>query len=286
MAWIEFHQTMPRHKKTVRLARELKLSRREAVGLMCDLWCWALDNADKDGTLTDVDAEDIADAMDYPRKQGDKLVDALITCGYMNRVNGALVLHDWYDYAGKLSEKRETDKKRKAAARANKLGKNSEGCPQDVQRTSSGNPLVTVPNHIYTSTTLHSVDVSPPTPSKARKPEFDLEARLKDFSPPMQGALRDWLSYKAEKRQGYKPTGLKSFLSEAENNVRKYGEATVVNSIRMSMAANYQGVVWDKASQGKPQARSNAQQASNWNYTQHDYSEEDFRSILVPLGND
>lgn len=286
MAWIEFHQTMPRHKKTVRLARELKLSRREAVGLMCDLWCWALDNADKDGTLTDVDAEDIADAMDYPRKQGDKLVDALITCGYMDRVNGALVLHDWYDYAGKLSEKRETDKKRKAAARANKLGKNSEGFPQDVQRTSSGNPLVTVPNHIYTSTTLHSVDVSPPTPSKVKKPEFDLEARLKDFSPPMQGALRDWLSYKAEKRQGYKPTGLKSFLSEAENNVRKYGEATVVNSIRMSMAANYQGVVWDKATQQRQTASKPAQQASNWNYTQHDYSEEDFRSILVPLGND
>ena len=282
MAWIEFHQTMPRHKKTVRLARELKLSRREAVGLMCDLWCWALDNADKDGTLTDVDAEDIADAMDYPRKQGDKLVDALITCGYMDRVDGALVLHDWYDYAGKLSEKRETDKKRKAAARANKLGKNSEGCPQDVQRMSSGNPLVTVPNHIYTSTTFHSVDVSPPTPSKVKKPEFDLEARLKDFSPPMQEALRDWLSYKAEKRQGYKPTGLKSFLSEAENNVRKYGETTVVNSIRMSMAANYQGVVWDKASQQAGRSSKSTYDPA-WNYPQNKYSDYDLKDIALKL---
>lgn len=130
------------------------------------------------------------------------------------------------------------------------------------------------------------IDITPPTPSKVKKPEFDLEARLKDFSPPMQEALRDWISYKAEKRQGYKPTGLKSFLSEAENNVRKYGEATVVNSIRMSMAANYQGVVWDKASQQRQTSKPVQQQASNWNYTQHDYTEQDFRSILVPLGND
>ena len=127
---------------------------------------------------------------------------------------------------------------------------------------STGNPLVTVPNHINTSTTLRSVDVSPPTPSKAKKPDFDLEARLAGFHPSMRDALKDWLAYKTEKRQGYKPTGLESFLSEAENNAKKYGAETVARSIRMSMAANYQGVVWDKAA-GSVAPKANAGRFDN-----------------------
>lgn len=129
--------------------------------------------------------------------------------------------------------------------------------------------------------------ISPPRQEKAaKKPDFDLENRLADFSQPMQDALRDWLAYKAEKRQAYKPTGLKNFLAEAENNVRKYGEQTVANSIRMSMAANYQGVVWDKAAQQKSKAGGeNATSGGDgWSYeNQRRYSDSELADIAVKL---
>ena len=59
-------------------------------------------------------------------------------------------------------------------------------------------------------------------------------------------AVKDWTKYKMEKRQGYKPTGFKSFLSEVENRLNEFGEKAVVDIIRLSMSNNWQGVAWDK----------------------------------------
>ena len=51
MAWIELHQTLPSNRKTMRLKRLLKIKTPQAVGHMCMLWLWAVDNA-ADGDLT------------------------------------------------------------------------------------------------------------------------------------------------------------------------------------------------------------------------------------------
>ena len=59
-------------------------------------------------------------------------------------------------------------------------------------------------------------------------------------------AVKDWLSYKKERRQQYKPTGLKNLLGAIQKNVSEYGEEAVIEVIRESMGANYQGIVWDK----------------------------------------
>lgn len=127
MAWFEAHQNMPRHRKTLILAASLGVSRREAIGLMWDLWAWGLDNADIDGRLIGLTAQDIADAMDFPRKKGAKLMDALTESGYVEQLDGVYVLHDWRDYAGKLNERRAKDRVRK-----------SSGNPAEIQRKKSG----------------------------------------------------------------------------------------------------------------------------------------------------
>lgn len=141
MAWLELHQTVKKHRKTLRLSSLLNISRREAVGLLCDLWLWAIDNADKHGLLDGLSAEDIGMALDMNKRQSERTVDALVNAGYLDLSDGQYVLHDWYDYCGKLNDKRETDRRRKADNR-----RKPEGSPKDVQRTSSGSPLVTVPN--------------------------------------------------------------------------------------------------------------------------------------------
>lgn len=66
------------------------------------------------------------------------------------------------------------------------------------------------------------------------------------FSPAMGEKLDEWLAYKAEKRQKYKPQGLKTLLSKTEKEIAKYGEEAVMDVIDSSMSSGYQGIVWDR----------------------------------------
>jgi hypothetical protein len=52
-------------------------------------------------------------------------------------------------------------------------------------------------------------------------------------------ALKDWLAYKTEKRQGYKKSGLKAALTKWSN---EFTSATFPSSVQNSMANNWQGV--------------------------------------------
>ena len=73
------------------------------------------------------------------------------------------------------------------------------------------------------------------------------------FSPELLAAVKDWLTYKHERREDYKPTGLKAMTTEIRNNAATYGEAAVIALIRVCMAQNYKGITWDKLQQKQPQ---------------------------------
>lgn len=50
MAWIESHQTLSRHRKTLRAAALLHVDRHKMIGHLHELWWWALDNVPGWGT--------------------------------------------------------------------------------------------------------------------------------------------------------------------------------------------------------------------------------------------
>src|SRR5690606_8205395 len=118
MAWIESHQSLAKHKKLLRLAALLKTNRVQLVGHLHYLWWWGLDNADIDGRLGDVSAFEIAEASEWDGDP-DEFVDALVSAGFLKLVDGQYVLHDWYDYAGKLNERREKERERSRQRRNN-----------------------------------------------------------------------------------------------------------------------------------------------------------------------
>ena len=70
------------------------------------------------------------------------------------------------------------------------------------------------------------------------------------FSGELLSAVESWLRYKQEKRQKYKPEGLRNLLSEIRNNAEKYGDGAVAEVIRVSMASGYQGIVFDRLGRG------------------------------------
>lgn len=66
------------------------------------------------------------------------------------------------------------------------------------------------------------------------------------LSPRMVVAIEKWLQYKNERREGYKPTGLRALISQIENNVNRYGEDAVISLISESMASNWKGIIFEK----------------------------------------
>ncbi len=66
------------------------------------------------------------------------------------------------------------------------------------------------------------------------------------LSPALQSAVEDWLQYKTEKRDPYKPQGLKSLVTEIKNNADRYGDAAVIELIRQCMSNNWRGIIFDR----------------------------------------
>lgn len=185
MAWIESHQSIGQHPKTRRAARRLGVSIPAMVGHLHLLWHWALDYA-QDGDISPYDHDDIADAAMW---EGDPetFVSALIDAGpgksegfLAYEDDGRLVIHDWWEYAGKLIAKRQADAERKRAARSNPTDDPDDGANQDISTTSSGHPADIQPPSQVNQPTVNQ-------PTNTPHPPADLKPkRMRSERPPGQ----------------------------------------------------------------------------------------------------
>ena len=66
------------------------------------------------------------------------------------------------------------------------------------------------------------------------------------FSPALRAAVEDWLAYKRERREAYKPTGLKALLTQISSASSAHGDAAVIGVIRQSMGSGYKGITLDR----------------------------------------
>jgi len=87
----------------------------------------------------------------------------------------------------------------------------------------------------------------PPTEVDGDSSELSTIRSNYTFNVELERAVNDWITYKCEKRQAYKPSGLNSLLIQVQKNASTYGNNAVIHAIHESMASNYQGIVWDKA---------------------------------------
>lgn len=167
MAWIEVHQSLSNHIKTMRLKNILKVHKAEAVGVVLLLWLWAVDNAPS-GDLSEIKEEDLREVCDFRGKAS--LFDVLIEAGFLNADKS---IHDWQDYAGKLAEKRKADAKRKREERnrPKDIQRTSNGHPMDIHKTSEAHPMDV---HTYTTqqySTVQNSTKNTPFPPAEKDPE-------------------------------------------------------------------------------------------------------------------
>lgn len=99
--------------------------------------------------------------------------------------------------------------------------------------------------------------------------EKENECYLSPLPPSMHEIVKNWVAYKAERREGYKPQGLTSLITEIGNNVARYGEAAVSDVIRRTMAANYRGIVFDWLKESTPRGAGVPQKKPGYNVQHH-----------------
>lgn len=113
MAWIKSDQSLANHPKLILLARELGISKVQALGHLHLLWYWVLEYAD-DGELKYLDL--LPDACEWNEDPNDFL-KALIKYEFIDKVGDKHFIHDWLDYSGALYEKRLYNRLKKAESR-------------------------------------------------------------------------------------------------------------------------------------------------------------------------
>lgn len=116
MAWIESHQELASHPKTLRLARLLGDSLPATIGRLHLLWWWSLSYA-PNGDLSRFEDDELATPMLW---EGDpaQLRQGLVTAGFVN-TDGSL--HDWHEYAGRLVNQRALTREQRASGGRNRM---------------------------------------------------------------------------------------------------------------------------------------------------------------------
>jgi hypothetical protein len=174
LAWIEVHQTLPNHRKTIEAAAILDISPVQMIGHLICLWLWALDNAPDGVMYTSRNALRNKMVANVSQWDGDPdaFVDALVESGFLNELDDALELHDWYDYAGKLMETRKANRERQRRYRESKKqqetnAERNANVTRDVTVTKSERHAPTVPYRTLPNiNTLTSELPKPGSPNK------------------------------------------------------------------------------------------------------------------------
>lgn len=69
---------------------------------------------------------------------------------------------------------------------------------------------------------------------------------MSSLSDSVKDKMKEWVTYKTEKKNVYQPTGFRNLLATVSKSIDEYGQDAVIYVIEYSMGNNYQGIVWNK----------------------------------------
>ena len=103
----------------------------------------------------------------------------------------------------------------------------------------SVNNNTNVPKEENSNSDIESVSKSP------KKTQTSMVAES-DLSDPVKEKLMEWLSYKKERKESYKETGLRSLITETKKHEQQSGAIAVIDVINLSMSNGWRGIIWDR----------------------------------------
>lgn len=156
MAWIESHDTIWEHHKTIKLCRLLEIGRAQAVGHLHALWHFVLRNAWRDANLEAWGDVEIERASFWEGKKG-AYTDALREAGFLD----GFTVHGWVERAGRLvGDRLYNEQRRKSYVKR----------PSKRRKSLATLPNPTLPNQTVPNQTENKREVAkftPPSPLEA-----------------------------------------------------------------------------------------------------------------------
>ena len=67
-----------------------------------------------------------------------------------------------------------------------------------------------------------------------------------EISDALADKIREWLTYKTERKDIYKEQGMKSLLTQILKRAKQYGDISMIELIDECMASNWAGIIWDR----------------------------------------
>ena len=71
----------------------------------------------------------------------------------------------------------------------------------------------------------------------------------------LKAKMYEWITYKTERKEPYKETGLKSLLRQVENKAMEYGDMAIIDLIDLCMASSWKGIIFEKLGAAPGQAQ-------------------------------
>lgn len=158
MAWIESHQDIGQHPKTIALATALDGRITTAVGVLHLLWHFTLKFAWRDGDLSRFEPAVIATAIGW-NEPFEPLFDALRNTGWLDEMK----VHDWLDYAGKIVGDRLYNEKRRKTSLNGVKSRKSTATNRTVPNHTNQ------PNKDLKTTTVEAATQTPKTSTDIQK---------------------------------------------------------------------------------------------------------------------
>ncbi len=205
-------------------------------------------------------AEDVATMIDRDTKEVGQCLSFFISENMVEFENGVYRLTKWnmYQSEGGLDKIRRQRREAQARWRAKQQEESTEECEQDEAVDSS---VESTADYASNSNSNIYIDLYKDIEKGDIKGEYEGEKKRSGkaepdysgttFSAEMIEAVEAWLQYKRERRESYKPTGLKSLITQIQRKADAYGEAAVIALIRECMAANWQGIIFDRLQQNR-----------------------------------
>ncbi len=184
------------------------------IGALHRFWCAAQEVSD-DGILKGMTYDDVDCLVGITG-----FASALESVGWVTEnSDGNVVIPDWETHNSESAKKR---------AQANKR------VTQHRNKVKRSGVTKALPEK-------RRVEKSKRRDLKENKQKKPVSVDLSGFDPELQTAIRDWLTYKDEIRDQYKPQGLKQFIGRVAKSVGKHGANAVADAFEQAMANGWHG---------------------------------------------
>lgn len=227
--WIPMRLDLCEDPSVMHIADQLKVREEIVVGYLHKIWCWASRQCHT-GRVTNVTLMSlgrVTNLTGFPELMRDA---GWLAEGKTDDGVAFIEFPNWENWMSESAKKRLQNAKRQKKSRLTREN-DSHGNVTKLSRTKRDKNVTTVQES-------RGKDTKEETPN----PFLSLRSDL-------QEAAQQWLRYKTERNERYKPTGLQALVSRMNSVAGERGSAAVVDAIQKAMSAGWKG--WENGLAGK-----------------------------------